>query len=197
MPIRSPGPPRAGRPRSEESRRAILAAAVSLLTEKGYAELTVEGIAQRAGCGKQTIYRWWPSKADVLMDAALTRSEMAIDVPDQGSWAADLRAFLSATFALATRPEIGPLLRAMMGQSLTDEEFGARFRARFLPTRRDALRALVERAARRGDLPPVPTPGTLLDLVFGVLWYRVIATREPLDEALVEELVTLATTPRP
>jgi AcrR family transcriptional regulator len=62
-------PPRPGRKRSEESRLAILAAAFELIAEVGYAGLTIEGIAARSGTGKQTIYRWWPSKADVLMDA--------------------------------------------------------------------------------------------------------------------------------
>ncbi|WP_129840727.1 TetR/AcrR family transcriptional regulator [Streptomyces sp. RFCAC02] len=188
-PTPAPATPGPGRPRSEESRLAILRAAVALLTEKGWADLTIEGIARRAGCGKQTIYRWWPTKADVLMDAALAKGALYVTVADHGSYGADLRAFLRDTYALASRPEVNRLLRALMAQSLTDEEFGARFRSRFLAQRRAALRVVVDRAARRGDLPDRPAPATVPDLVFGVLWYRVLTTDEPLDEPLVAEVL--------
>src|SRR5919204_4956149 len=92
---------RPGRKRSEESRQAILAAAAELTSEVGYAGLTIEGIAARSGTGKQTVYRWWPSKADVLLEALATRADLDVPVSDQGSYAADLRAFLEASFALA------------------------------------------------------------------------------------------------
>src|SRR5579862_8854730 len=94
----------AGRKRSEQSRLAILTAAYDLVGEIGYARLTVEGIAARAGTGKQTIYRWWPSKADVVLDALATKADLNIPIPDEGSYAADLRAFLLASFALGNQP---------------------------------------------------------------------------------------------
>jgi AcrR family transcriptional regulator len=184
-------PPRRGRRRSEESRQAILAAAAELTSEVGYAGLTIEGIAARSGTGKQTIYRWWPSKADVLLDALAEKADLHIPLTDQGSYAADLRKFLADTFAMTENPQLIHVLRALMADAQINAEFGERFRASFLQRRRDALGVVLDRARARGDLPPDPSPGTVIDLVFGVLWYRVLVTGGPFDERLAGELVTL------
>lgn len=183
-PVRRPG-----RQRSEGSRTAILAAAIGLVSETGYAALTVEGIARRAGCGKQTIYRWWPGKADVLLEALGAKAVLYVPVADRGSYEADLRAFLEASFALARQPQVTGILRALMAEAQVDEEFGERFREAFLRRRRDALASIVTRARQRGDLPAGLSPGTVTDLVFGVIWYRTLAIRQPLDQALASELL--------
>jgi AcrR family transcriptional regulator len=184
---------RPGRKRSEETRLAILIAALELVAEVGYAGLTIEGIAARSGAGKQTVYRWWPSKADVVLDALSTKADLHIPIPDEGSFAADLRAFLTATFALGRRRRIAHVLRALMAQAQLDAEFGRRFRSTFLRRRRDALAVLLDRARDRGDLPAGLSPDTAADIVFGVLWYRLLATGRPLDRRLVEELVSTLT----
>jgi len=184
---------RAGRKRSEDSRLAILAAAIELVGEIGYARLTIEGIAARSGAGKQTIYRWWPSKADVLFDALAAKADLHIPVTDQGAYAEDLRAFLAASFRLAADPVLFDVLRALMAHAQIDEAFGDRFRESFLYRRRDALGEIVSRAGERGDLPPGISPGTVADIVFGVLWYRVLATRDPPGDDLADELVTALT----
>lgn len=189
-----PPPPagqRPGRKRSPESRAAILSAAVALFREVGYAQLTVEGIAARAGVGKQTIYRWWPTRTDVLLEALADDADLEISVADHGSYAADLRAFLADTYRLAETQYIRDVLGALMAQAQLDAEFGARFRSGFLERRRAALRSVVDRAAMRGDLPRRPAPNVVLDLVFGTLWYRVLATQEPFDDGLVEDLLAL------
>jgi AcrR family transcriptional regulator len=192
-------PARRGRRRSEQSRLAILEAAFELTAEVGYAGLTIEGIAARSGAGKQTVYRWWPSKADVLLEALATKADLHVPVSDQGSYAADLRAFLEASFALARQRPVVDALRALMAQGQIDAKFGERFRALFLLRRREALEVILDRARARGDLPPGLSPGTVADIVFGVIWYRLLATRQPLDDELAEELVTTlaAQTPPP
>ncbi|GIH14440.1 TetR/AcrR family transcriptional regulator [Rugosimonospora africana] len=190
-------PARPGRKRSEASRLAILAAALELLAEVGYAGLTIEGIAARSGAGKQTVYRWWPSKADVLLDALMTKAEMHIPIPDEGSYAADLRGFLTASFTLGRDRRVMDIQRALMAHAQIDEEFGRRFRTEALQHRRDALAIILDRAEARGDLPPGLSPGTVADIVFGVIWYRVLATHQPLDRALVDELVTTLAEPGP
>ncbi|MFE1322526.1 TetR/AcrR family transcriptional regulator [Kitasatospora phosalacinea] len=176
-------PVRPGRRRSEESRRAILAAAYELLDEAGYARLTVEGIAARAGTGKQTVYRWWPGKADVLLEALTVHARRHVPLPDTGDHAADLHAFLAATFAAAT-PPTGDALRALMAEAQIDPAFGARFRDTLLNPRREALGTLLARAHAADALAPQLTPATAVDLAFGLLWYRLLATREPLDDRL-------------
>ncbi|MFB9686920.1 TetR/AcrR family transcriptional regulator [Amycolatopsis plumensis] len=182
---------RPGRKRSEQSRLAILAATLELVAEAGYGALTIEGIAARSGVGKQTIYRWWPSKADVLLDALATKADLQIPVPDQGSFRADLARFLGSTFELGGKSPVADTLRALMAQAQIDPEFGKRFREDFLFRRRDALATLVDRAGERGELPDGVRPGTVLDVVFGTLWYRLLATREPVDRSLADELVAL------
>ena len=191
------GSERPGRKRSEQSRLAILTAAYELVGEIGYARLTIEGIAARAGTGKQTIYRWWPSKADVVLDALATKADLHIPIPDEGSYAADLRAFLLASFALGGQATLIGILRALMAEAQIDPEFWQRFRDGFLQRRRDALGVITGRAQARGDLPPGLSPGTVADIVFGVIWYRVLATRELPDSGLASELVTALAGPHP
>ena len=192
-----PGSERPGRKRSEQSRLAILTAAYELVGEIGYARLTIEGIAARAGTGKQTIYRWWPSKADVVLDALATKADLHIPIPDEGSYAADLREFLLASFALGSQATLIGILRALMAEAQIDPEFWQRFRDGFLQRRRDALGVITGRAQARGDLPPGLSPGTVADIVFGVIWYRVLATRELPDSGLASELVTALAGPHP
>ncbi|MEU4251185.1 TetR/AcrR family transcriptional regulator [Amycolatopsis sp. NPDC026612] len=182
---------RPGRKRSEQSRLAILAATLELVAEAGYGALTIEGIAARSGVGKQTIYRWWPSKADVLLDALATKADLQIPLPDTGSFRTDLARFLAGTFELGGKSPVADTLRALMAQAQIDPDFGNRFREDFLFRRRDALGELVGRARERGELPAGLPPGTVIDVVFGTLWYRLLATREPVDGRLADELVTL------
>jgi AcrR family transcriptional regulator len=179
----------AGRKRSEERRVAILTAAIELVGEVGYAGLTIEGVAARSGAGKQTIYRWWPSKADVLLDALATKADLSVPLTDEGSYAADLRAFLTSSFALGQDDRVVDILRALMVHAQIDERFGDRFREAFLQRRRDALALLLQRATDRGDRPKVPRPEVVADIIFGVIWYRRLATRRPFDDALIDDLV--------
>ena len=190
-------PARPGRKRSEGSRRAILAAALELTAEVGYAGLTVDGIAARAGTGKQTIYRWWPSKDDVLLEALADRAALDVVVPDQGSYRADLQAFLMASFALSRQPQVAEILRALMAQAQIDEEFGQRFRASFLRRRRDALAVIVDRAQARGDLPLTLARHTVADIVFGIIWYRLLASREPFGDRMASEIASALSAPSP
>ena len=190
------GPARPGRKRSETSRQAILAAALELTAEVGYAGLTVDGIAARAGTGKQTIYRWWPSKDDVLLEALAVKADLRVPIPDNGSYAADLRAFLTTSFDLGRRQQVADILRALMARAQIEEAFGRRFRSEFVQRRRDALAVILDRAAARGELPPHLPRGTITDIVFGVIWYRLLATRQPLDGRLAGELVTALATPQ-
>ena len=112
-----------GRPRSEASRRAILSAVLDLIAD-GYAAVTMDAIATRAGVGKQTIYRWWPTKADVLLEAVATKADLNVPVSDHGSYAADLEAFLTASYAMGRQAQITDLLRALMADAQIDRAFG-------------------------------------------------------------------------
>jgi AcrR family transcriptional regulator len=183
-----PDPARPGRKRSDEARRAILAAALELTAEAGYARLTIDGIAARSGAGKQTIYRWWPSKDDVLLEALAAKADLHVPIPDEGSYRADLRAFLTASVTLGRQRQLTDVLRALMARAQIDDAFGQRFRTAFLQRRRDALAVILDRAQTRGELPPGVSADTVTDIVFGALWYRMLATGQALDNKLADEL---------
>lgn len=126
--------PRSGPVRSEAARRAILDAAVALFVERGYDHLTIEGIARLAGVGKQTIYRWWPSKGDVIaeaiLDGRLLGGQRAL--PDTGDARADLARWLTDLFALRASPNGEALLRSLVAAAAGSAETGRRLRAEIL-----------------------------------------------------------------
>jgi AcrR family transcriptional regulator len=169
---------RPGRPRSERARAAVLAAALELAVEPG---LTMEGIARRAGVSKETLYRWWRSKADVLLEALAERGERAIPTRDLRSLAADLRSFMRAT-ARALDPPTRQVLRALAAEAGADPAFAAEVRDRFLVHRRAALATVLERGVERGELS-AERAEIAVDLVFGSLWYRLVFDVGPLDRA--------------
>lgn len=184
---------RPGRPRSEASRQAILSAAIAELEDKGYAAVTMDAIAARAGTGKQTIYRWWPSKAEVVLEALLERAAEQVALPDEGSLRADLVAFLSATFRQRGQR---PLLVGLMAQAVLDPAFAAAFKQRFLFARRAALRSVLDRAVSRGEVATSVDLELLIDVVYGVLWYRLLLDLdlgESDGDALADLVVRAAT----
>ena len=126
-----------------------------------------------------------------LRRAGAAKADLNVPVTDHGSYRADLRAFLEASYQMAGHPGLSDLLRALMAEAQIDPAFGDRFRAAFLERRRDALAVIIDRARERGDLPDRPAAGIVADIVFGTIWYRTLATRQPLDADLVTDLVDL------
>ncbi|MER8222764.1 TetR/AcrR family transcriptional regulator [Streptomyces sp. NPDC094143] len=128
--------------RSERSRRAIYDAALALVVEVGYPKTTIEGIAARAGVGKQTIYRWWSSKADVLMEAFLDLAERSQQeaasgpvtyvFPDTGDVAADIKAVLRATVDELRDPRFEAPSRALAAEGVVDEQLGRELVAKLM-----------------------------------------------------------------
>lgn len=183
-----------GRKRSDQTRLAILTAAYELTTEVGFQDLTVEGIAARAGAGKQTVYRWWPTKADVLLEALALKADLRISIADQGSFEADLGVFLRDSAVLLAHPGVVPVLRSLMSEAQRDPDFRRRFQEGFLHKRRAAMATLVARAAERGDKPEHLSADLSADLVFGLIWYRVLATEPELPDRDVTAIQRLLTT---
>jgi AcrR family transcriptional regulator len=177
-----------GRPRSDAARRAIFGAAIAELQERGYAALTVEGIAARAGTGKQTIYRWWASKADVVLDAMLDLAAAQVKIPDSGELKADLDLFITDTFRQHWQR---PMLVGLMAQAQLDPVFAANFREKFLFGRRAALRTVFAAARERGEVGADVDLELLIDIVYGVLWYRLLVDHLPLDKESARHLTAL------
>ena len=131
----------------------MLEAADNLLAEVGFAAVTIEGIAARAGVGKQTIYRWWPSKTDVLMDAFLDDAVQHLIPQDSGNLGRDLRAHLRHLAEFLTQSDAGTVFRALAGQAQHDAKMAERFRRDYLGQQRQVGRAPFQRAIERGELP--------------------------------------------
>jgi len=175
--------------RSEEARQAVLWAADDLLAEKGFAGVTIEGIAARAGVAKQTIYRWWKTKTAVLLDALLQDVAEDLVPPDTGDLARDLREYLTRLGRFLTASDPGAVFRALLAHAQHDPEFAAEFRARFLDDQRRRDRLPLDRAAERGDLPAGLDVAAETDRVVGPLYHRALVTGDPVDAAFVDGTV--------
>jgi AcrR family transcriptional regulator len=175
--------------RSEHARQAVLEAADDLLVEKGFAGVTIEGIAASAGVAKQTIYRWWNTKTDVLLDAFLQDAEEALTPPDHGDLARDLRAHLRQVAEFLARSDAGAVFRALLGHAQHDPAFAAVFRARYLNEQRRRDRLPLERAARRGELPAGLDIATAVDQLVGPIYHRVLVTGDPVGRTFTDRLV--------
>jgi len=175
--------------RSELARQAVLEAADNLLVERGFAGVTMEAIATRAGVAKQTVYRWWENKTDVLMDAFLQDVAEDLIPPDHGDLATDLRAYLSRLARFLRESDAGAVFRALVAQAQHDPVFAIRFRARYLDEqrRRDQLPLL--RAQQRGQLPADLDLATATDQLVGPLYYRVLVTNESVGADFTDRLV--------
>lgn len=170
--------------RSAASHAAILAATVELLEEGGYRALTVEGVARRAGVGKQTIYRWWQgSKADLVLEAFASVGDDRVDPPDTGSVREDLVGILRPVFDLQSGLRTGTALanKALMAEAQVDPVF----HERYVELHRHwwgPLLAAVQRGIDRGELRSDTDPHQVVDLLLGFAWYRLLLGHAPLDE---------------
>lgn len=171
-----------GRPRSETARRAVLDAALRLCQDGGYQALTMKAIAETAGVGRQTVYRWWPAKQDVLLDALRDirlREAEQLD-PDTGDTLLDVRTLLTATFALANRLT-GKALIGLMADAQHDPALSQRLQGTVVGPRRQALQDVLARGVERGELSArIPLP-LAVDFAFGTMWYRLISHHAPVD----------------
>ncbi|MCZ7414005.1 TetR/AcrR family transcriptional regulator [Streptomyces sp. WMMC897] len=190
-PTPAPRTPDASR-RSERSRRAILEASLELVGEAGFQKLTIEAIAARAGVGKQTIYRWWPSKAAILLDAFTARvedPEYAAGLPDTGDLAADLKTVLRATADEFTDPGFEAPYRALAVAGAADAELSRQFAERLtgpgLAAYRDRLRA----AREAGELASDVDLDLAVALLTGPFFQRWLTRGGPLTHAFADALV--------
>ncbi|MGW3986438.1 TetR/AcrR family transcriptional regulator [Streptomyces sp. NPDC004830] len=198
--------PAAGKPapdstrRSERSRRAIYDAALALVVEAGYPKTTIEGIAARAGVGKQTIYRWWPSKADVLMEAFLDLAERSTEeagaaphtFPDTGDVAADLKAVLRATVDELRDPRFEAPSRALAAEGVVNEQLGRELVAKLLQPSLDLYIGRLRAAQDAGQIRDDVDPRIALEFFVSPLAQRWLQHTGPISHAYTDTLVDYA-----
>ncbi|UXY27223.1 TetR/AcrR family transcriptional regulator [Streptomyces sp. HUAS TT20] len=175
--------------RSEKSRRAIYDAALALVAEAGYPKTTVEGIAARAGVGKQTIYRWWGSKADVLLEAFLDLGEQVArvagqepyEIPDTGDLAADLKDVLRATVDELLDPRFGAPSRALAAEGVVNEQLGREFVGKLLEPQLQLYVDRLRSAQTQGHVRPDVDPRIALELFVSPLAQRWLQRTGPIS----------------
>jgi AcrR family transcriptional regulator len=186
--------------RSERSRRAIYEAALALVGEIGYPKTTIEGIAARAGVGKQTIYRWWPSKAAVLLEAFLDMADRAAqeagpggyELPDTGDLEADLRTVLRATVDEMNTPVYDAPARALAAEGVVNAEVGAQFVERLLEPQLQLYITRLRAAQEAGQVRGGIDLRVALELFTGPLAHRWLLRTLPLTHEYADRIVDFA-----
>jgi AcrR family transcriptional regulator len=175
--------------RKESSRVAILEAALSLCREEGYGKLTIEAIAARAGVGKQTIYRWWPSKGAVLLEALDRQAAAVAYFPDTGDIVADVKAGIGNVVRVQSQDNFGPHLAALIAEAQQDPAIGSALLERFIRPRRAQMVERLRDAQALGQLPSSIDAEAVLEVVFGALYHRLLLPSGPLDAAYASFVV--------
>lgn len=178
-----------GRQRSKESEAAILTATVCLLKEKRLRDISIEEISRKAGVGKATIYKWWPSKAYVALDAVLRKMTGMVPIPDTGSAERDFKEQLRSFIAFYSSPT-GRIFYQFLAEALEDPEFASLFRERVLIPRREAIGTILDRAVKRGEIDHSFDRELIFDMIYGPVIYRSMVGHAPLAQAVTDALIT-------
>src|SRR5689334_23374677 len=185
--------PLRGRPRSEKARKAVLDAAAELLLARGPSAVSMDAVAERAGVSKATIYRWWPTKESLALDALFTEwSAVSPYSRDTGTLRGDLLALLRPWARLISSRPYGRVLAALLTQVQTDPVFAAEYRHRVVEPRRDQARAIFRRAIERGEIPADTKVEVALDLLYGPFYHRLLHGHAPLTDRFTQNVIEMA-----
>jgi AcrR family transcriptional regulator len=174
--------------RDEHARIAVLHAADDLLVERGFGGVTIEGIAARAGVAKQTIYRWWSSKVDILLDTLIDDASRALAVPHAGSAVEDAHRYLRSLARFLTREPAGKVLLALIGEAQHDSEMARVFHRRYLDPQRRGEREMLRRGVTSGELTADIDIDATLDALSGPIFYRAL-TGASIPRGFIDRLI--------
>jgi AcrR family transcriptional regulator len=179
-----------GRPRSENSRQSILRSTIRLLRKSSFAELSIEAIAADAKVGKATVYRWWPNKGALVVDAFAHSTEDELHFPDSGSVYKDMSLQMCQWLSVLRSPR-GCIVRAIIAAGQSDRELLEEFRKRLLRPRRQEAYQTLRRGIDRGELPRGLDLDLVLDILYGAIYMRFLIRHDELSERYIEELCRL------
>ena len=193
-----------GARRNPEAEAAILAAARALLAERGYAGFSIDEVARRAGAGKPTIYRWWPTKADLFMDVYCAEKSAAMPARKSSGLARDLTAYTRDLWKFWRETPSGRAFRALIAEAQANDAALEVLSAKFLPDRTQGVRAMFNRAAEAGEIE-VADVDLLMQLYLGFNWFHLLTGRIDDDPETIRRMTRLltgggaknATAPRP
>ena len=176
-----------GRPRSEAARQAILVSTKELLQTTTVRELTIEAIAKTAGVGKSTIYRWWPSKAAIVIDAFFESLMPLTSFPSSESVTEALSRQVRRLIQHYRGPS-GRIVSEIIAEGQTNPDVLADFREHYLLRRRAVARELVERGKKTGEIAPDLDTDLICDVIYSPIYYRLLIGHLPLDDAFATSL---------
>jgi AcrR family transcriptional regulator len=181
-----PRPP--GRPRNHEADQAILSATFDLIAKGGVGRLSVEAVAERAGVGKTTIYRRWPSRAALIEAAVDAFARQEVPIPDTGDTRGDLVALLAAIIRAYTTTPAGQVLPDLLAETARSPELAQALDG-FWTSRRKVMFAVLERGVTRGELPANIDYEVTNEALVGPIYYRLLVSRLPLEVKQAEMIV--------
>ncbi len=180
--------PKTGPKRDTDAEQRILDATRDLICERGPNRVSINEIAAAAGVGKQTIYRWWPTKTAVIIDALERTFQSESPFPDTGSTYDDLRIQMrrvAKTFASPT----GAIIRELVADSQGDPDIAEKFRVRFFEERRTRAASVIQAGIDRGELRQDLDMDTVVDLLYAPLWLRMLIGHQPLSAAAADRIL--------
>ncbi|MFE7358384.1 TetR/AcrR family transcriptional regulator [Streptomyces sp. NPDC057543] len=175
--------------RAADRTEAIMRTTLELGQEVGYAKLSIEAVAARAGAGKHTIYRRWPSKGALFLDSLLSMNEPGLDYPDTGDVVADLRKQIHAAVDLLGGPPLGPLYQALVVEAQHDPQVAAALNERFITPQADKTVARLKAARDQGQLSPDFDLDLAMAILSGPLYFQFLIAREPLTHDYVDRVI--------
>ena len=180
-----------GRPRSEKAHQAILTAVTELLLDQGLHAMSMDEVARRAGVSKATIYRWWPSKERLALDALAEEwaSAPPAGLSDTGSLRGDLLTRLLPWLRQLNRKPYARVVAGLVAEAQTNREFAELYRSHFVQARRDATRELLLRARDRGEIAVDTDLDVTLDLLYGPIYHRLLHGHAPLTEQFAQQVI--------
>jgi AcrR family transcriptional regulator len=176
-----------GRPRDARRDEAILEATLEILLTDGYGSLTIEGVAARAGVGRPTIYRRWPSKPALVVAALVQSTRIAIPDVDTGSLRGDLLAVQGRVVELMNAPMTRRVTAGLIADLATDPELADRYITQYLAPRREAVWKVLRRGIERGELDRDVDLAFVYDLLVGPLFMRAVVWGERLPKDAAEQ----------
>jgi AcrR family transcriptional regulator len=167
---------------------AIMQATLDLAQESGYASLSIEAVAARAGVGKNTIYRRWVSKGELFLDSLLSQNAPVLDFPDTGDVLADLRQQAYAAANLLGNAPWGPLYRALVAEAQHDPAVAAGLDERFIRPQTERTVARVKAAQEQGQVSSDLDLDLVMTILSGPLYFQLLISREPVSRDFIDGL---------
>jgi AcrR family transcriptional regulator len=185
-------PVRRGRPRSEKARQAILTAAADLLIARGLGAVSMDTVAERAGVSKATIYRWWPSKETLALDALFEQwDSVRTAAADTGPLRADLLSLIRPWVRLVSQPPYARVIAALINAAATDPEFAQLYRERVVQPRREQADVIFANAIERGEISAEVNIDVAIDMLYGPLYHRLLHGHAPLSDAVGDQVIDM------